>query len=213
MKQINLLIIKIHCYDEYEARIDREGFVHDQKARVRLFCLAFLTGTTPTLEIGLNDRRREGKEIVRRKDILPMYTERWIRFEAPEFHSTVEKSVWEEDQVVRLVPPDGCFFELMRFRIRPPKNREKPLSVKCIMRLSGKQVEIRIETAAALHQQCAKGTVESTRSIPCENICICFPIPEAWIYIFREERHWGVGSVHSKMRKPGKVKNLKDKLI
>ncbi|CAK5018406.1 unnamed protein product [Meloidogyne enterolobii] len=205
--------VQIHCYDEYEARIDREGFVHDQKARVRLFCLAFLTGTTPTLEIGLNDRRREGKEIVRRKDILPMYTERWIRFEAPEFHSTVEKSVWEEDQVVRLVPPDGCFFELMRFRVRPPKNREKPLSVKCIMRLSGKQVEIRIETAAALHQQCAKGTVESTRSIPCENICIRFPIPEAWIYIFREERHWGVGSVHSKMRKPGKVKNLKDKLM
>lgn len=40
----------------------------------------------------------------------------------------------------------------------------------------------------------------------CENIVIRFPIPEAWIYIFREERHWGIGSVHAKIRRPGKVK-------
>ncbi|ETN71694.1 adaptor complexe medium subunit family protein, partial [Necator americanus] len=29
----------------------------------------------------------------------------------------------------------------------------------------------------------------------------------------REERHWGVGSVHSKKLRPGKVKNLKDRLL
>jgi stonin-1/2 len=52
--------VQIHCYDEYEAHVDKDGIVSDQKARVRMFCLAFLTGT-PFLEIGLNDRRRQGK--------------------------------------------------------------------------------------------------------------------------------------------------------
>ena len=60
--------------------VSKSGFVVEQKARVRLFCLAFLTGINPIIEIGLNDLRRQGKEVVRRKDIMPMYTERWIRF-------------------------------------------------------------------------------------------------------------------------------------
>ncbi|KAI1719136.1 adaptor complexes medium subunit family domain-containing protein [Ditylenchus destructor] len=204
--------VQVHCYDEYTAHIDRDGNVSNQRARVRLFCLTFLSGS-PYIEIGLNDRRRQGKEIVRRKDILPMYTERWIRFEKLEFHNTVDQKVFEEDQVIKIQPPDGCFFEVMRFRIRPPKSREKPLSVKCLMRMAGSKIEIRIDAMANVHQQRAKGTTESTRTIPCEDIQIRFPIPEAWIYIFREERHWGVGSVHSKMRKPGKVKNLKDRLM
>lgn len=62
---------------------------------------------------------------------------------------------------------------------------------------------------AAAQQQMARGTTESSRLIPCEDIQIRFPIPEAWIYIFREERHWGVGSVHSKTRRTGKVKVIK----
>ncbi|KHJ79387.1 adaptor complexe medium subunit family protein [Oesophagostomum dentatum] len=32
-------------------------------------------------------------------------------------------------------------------------------------------------------------------------------------FYYREERHWGVGSVHSKKLRPGKVKNLKDRLL
>ncbi|KAI6237690.1 putative stoned B-like protein [Aphelenchoides besseyi] len=204
--------VQIHCYDEYTAHVDKIGNVSKQRARVRMFCLSFLTGS-PYLEIGLNDRRREGKEIVRRKDILPMYTERWIRFEGLEFHNTIDQPVWDEDQVIKLQPPDACFFEVMRFRVRPPRNREKPLTVKSILRMAGSKVEIRIDVMAAAQQQRAKGTVESTRAIPCEDIQIRFPIPEAWIYIFREERTWGVGSVHSKTRRPGKVKNIKDRLM
>ncbi|XGW01653.1 hypothetical protein V3C99_014068 [Haemonchus contortus] len=204
--------VQIHCYDEYSAYVDKEGSLSDQKARVRLFCLAFVTGS-PILEIGLNDRRRQGKEIVRRKDILPMYTERWIRFEEVEFHSTVDKAAFDSEHVIRLSPPDGCFFEVMRFRIRPPKNREKALSIKAIMKIAGSKVEIRIEAMAAAQIEKSRGGKSTRRQIPCEDIAIRFPIPEAWIYIFREERHWGVGSVHSKKLRPGKVKNLKDRLL
>lgn len=61
--------------------------------------------------------------------------------------------------------------------------------------------------------------IESLRSffsifkVPCEDIRIRFPIPEAWIYIFREERAWGVGSVHSKKMRPGKVKGIRERLM
>ncbi|CAI4223256.1 unnamed protein product [Auanema sp. JU1783] len=204
--------VQVHCYDEYSAYVDKDGIVSDQKARVRLFCLAFVTGS-PFLEIGLNDRRRQGKEIVRRKDILPMYTERWIRFENLEFHNTVNQSSFDSEQVIRLSPPDGCFFEIMRFRVRPPKNREKFLNIKSIMKIAGSKVEIRIELMASAQVERSKGGKSTKRQIPCEDVAIRFPIPEAWIYIFREERHWGVGSVHSKKLKPGKVQNLKDRLL
>jgi len=48
------------------------------KARVRLFCLAFLTGN-PVVEVGINDKRRRGNEIVGRYDIIPVKTEDWRR--------------------------------------------------------------------------------------------------------------------------------------
>lgn len=41
-----------------------------------------------------------------------MYTERWIRFENIEFHNTVENRAFDDDQVIRYQPPDGCFFEV-----------------------------------------------------------------------------------------------------
>uniref|UniRef100_A0AC35UGE3 SH3 domain-containing protein n=1 Tax=Rhabditophanes sp. KR3021 TaxID=114890 RepID=A0AC35UGE3_9BILA len=201
--------VQIHCYDEYFGYVDLKNALSQQKARVRLYCLSFLTGK-PSLEIGLNDRRRQGKEIVRRKDILPMFTERWIVYQNIEFHSTIDQTVFIDEHYLKLSPPDGVFFEIMRFRIRPPKNKEKPLSVRCIMKIAGSKIEIRIEAMAAASTQKHK---EDVRTIPCEDIQIKFPIPEAWIYLFREERTWGVGSIHSKSRRPGKVKNLKDKLL
>ena len=59
--------------------------------------------------------RRQGKEVVRRKDILPMYTERWIRFENLEFHSSVDKNTFDREHVIKFLPPDGCFFEVRFF--------------------------------------------------------------------------------------------------
>ncbi len=65
------------------------------------------------------------------------------------------------------------------------------------------QVEIRLEAmVAGSHDPKAL----EKRGVPCEDIQVRFPIPEAWIYLFREDRHWGVGSVHARIRKPGKVK-------
>ena len=54
----------------------------------------------PDLEMGLNDLRRQGKEIVGRHDILPIATEEWIRLEDIELHSCVKKELFDQDQVL-----------------------------------------------------------------------------------------------------------------
>ncbi|KRZ09781.1 putative stoned B-like protein [Trichinella zimbabwensis] len=198
--------VQVHCYDEYTAHVDRTGLVSGQKARVRIFCLAFVSGM-PWVEIGLNDRRREGLEVVRRKDIMPMHTDRWIRLEQCELHECVDKDTYERDHVIRLQPLDACFFEVFRFRVRPPRYRELPLRIGATMKIVGSKIEIRIECLVTGFKS------RKARQVPCEDIQIRFPIPEAWIYLFREERYWGYGSVHAKVRRPGKVKNIKDRLI
>ncbi|KRY69392.1 putative stoned B-like protein [Trichinella pseudospiralis] len=198
--------VQVHCYDEYTARVDRTGLVSGQKARVRIFCLAFVSGM-PWVEIGLNDRRREGLEVVRRKDIMPMHTDRWIRLEQCELHECVDKDTYEREHVIRLQPLDACFFEVFRFRVRPPRYRELPLRIGATMKIVGSKIEIRIECLVTGFRS------RKARQVPCEDIQIRFPIPEAWIYLFREERYWGYGSVHAKLRRPGKVKNIKDRLI
>lgn len=40
----------------------------------------------------------------------------------------------------RFKPPDACYIELMRFRVRPPKNRELPLQLKAQICITGYKV-------------------------------------------------------------------------
>jgi hypothetical protein len=51
----------VEVWDEYVAVIDKDGHLMNQKARVRLFVLAFLTGM-PAVELGINDRQRKVSE-------------------------------------------------------------------------------------------------------------------------------------------------------
>ena len=44
--------------------------------------------------------------------------------------------------------------------------------------------------------------------MPCENIQIRFPIPESLVYMFRVEKRFRYGSVHSSRKKPGRIKGL-----
>lgn len=46
-------------------------------------------------------------------------------------------------QLIRLQPIDASFFEVLRFRVRPPRQREKPLVIKCTMKIAGSAVCLR----------------------------------------------------------------------
>lgn len=57
-----------------------------------------------------------------------------------------KKERWSKNRHVfcvsayRFKPPDACYIELMRFRVRPPKNRELPIQLKAVMCVTGNKV-------------------------------------------------------------------------
>lgn len=55
----------------------------------------------PTIELGVNDLWRQGKEVVGRHDIIPVVTEEWIRLEGVEFHSCVQQEEYERSRTIR----------------------------------------------------------------------------------------------------------------
>ena len=55
----------------------------------------------PDVELGINDIRRQGREVVGRHDIIPMVTEEWIRLENVEFHSCIQQDEYEDSKIIR----------------------------------------------------------------------------------------------------------------
>ena len=138
-----------------------------------------------TVDLGVNDMTRIGKEVLGRHDILPVPTEQWIRYEDIEFHHVVEKKPFDAvDYILKYQPPDACYIEVMRFRCRPPRARELPVQARCtfLIMKEKKKVEIRADVMVPFHATKAWGQV------PCEDVCIRIPIPEAWVYQFRNEK-------------------------
>ncbi|CAH2041246.1 unnamed protein product, partial [Iphiclides podalirius] len=193
--------VQLTAVDELYVEQDAEGSVLKQIARVRLFFLGFLSGM-PDVEVGLNDLRRQGREVVGRHDIIPVATEEWIRVENAEFHACVQPDEFASSQILKFKPPDACYIELMRFRVRPPKNRELPLQLKAAWCVAGNKVELRADVLVPGFASRKLGQV------PCEDVAIRFPIPECWIYLFRVEKHFRYGSVKSAHRRTGKIKGI-----
>ncbi|KAL1138448.1 hypothetical protein AAG570_008512, partial [Ranatra chinensis] len=193
--------VQITAVDELYVEQRFTGGVDKQIARVRLFFLGFLSGM-PDVELGVNDLVRQGKEVVGRHDIIPVVTEEWIRLESVEFHSCVQQDEYEKTRTIRFKPPDACYIELMRFRIRPPRNRELPLQLKCSMCVTGNKVEIHADILVPGF------TSRKLGQIPCEDVMVRIPIPECWIYLFRVEKHFRYGSVKSAHRRTGKIKGI-----
>lgn len=116
--------VQLTAVDEIYVEQDAEGHILKQIARVRLFFLGFLSGEhqcaavfichkknlfssfivgMPTIELGVNDLWRQGKEVVGRHDIIPVVTEEWIRLEGVEFHSCVQQNEYERSRTIRCV--------------------------------------------------------------------------------------------------------------
>ena len=193
--------VTAEVHDEYYAELDKEGRVITHKSRSRVFVLAFLTGM-PVVEVGMNDRRRKGKEVVARCEIIPIKTEEWVRLENVEFHCSVDREEFEKTNNIKFRPLDACQFELMRYQVRLRENKELPLQLTIQQILKNRKCEVRCDLLVTGYHSYSK----KHGQFPCEDIEVLFPIPEVWIYMFRYERRFGYGSVHSAARKPGKIK-------
>ncbi|VUZ52628.1 unnamed protein product, partial [Hymenolepis diminuta] len=202
---INYTHEEVCCYveDEYIGKLSVSGIIEEQKARTRIFCSAFVNGS-PHIVLGINDKWRFGREVVRRSDILPILHDDWITIWKPEFHSCLEMDDYENDHLLKFYPLDGCKFELMRFRVSLRHNRELPMQVHCTYSIDDRKVSMRCELMVPGYFT-ATGRSGAT---PCEDVEIRIPVPEEWIYHFRVEKHHKMGSVHSTLRKPGKIKGL-----
>jgi hypothetical protein len=123
--------VTIKIIDEYYAHIDKYRHICKHKSRTRLFILAFLNGNTPTVEIGMNDWFRHGKEVNKRNEIIINKTlqEYWIKPEQSELASIIDTNEYENTHLLKLIPPDSEKIEIMRFRTRPKQNIELPLQV------------------------------------------------------------------------------------
>ena len=85
-----------------------------------------------------------------------------------------------------------------------------------------RQINLRIEVTVSnafnisiLSKASSMATNDKTASVrddnsddqcPCEGIQIRFPIPDAWVYMFRVEKRFRYGAIHSVRRKAGKLK-------
>ncbi|KAM7534930.1 hypothetical protein Aperf_G00000095877 [Anoplocephala perfoliata] len=196
---------EVCCYviDEYVGKLSVEGIIEEQKAQTRIFCSAFVNGG-PHIVLGINDKWRFGREIVRRSDILPVLHDDWITVWKPEFHSCLEMDGYENDHLLKFYPLDGCKFELMRFRVSLRHNRELPMQVHCSYSIDDRKISMRCELMVPGYFT-ATGRSGAT---PCEDVELRIPVPEEWIYHFRVEKHHKMGSVHSALRKPGRIKGL-----
>ena len=173
---------QLTAVEEVFVEQDKDGHVSKKICRVRVFFLSFLTGM-PYVELGVNDMTRMGLEVVGRHDILPVPTEQWIRYEDVEFHHVVDKKAFEaEDHILKFKPPDACYIEVMRFRCRPPRARELPIQARCSFSIINQKVEINADVMVPYHATKAWGQV------PCEDVTVRIPIPEAWVYFFRSEK-------------------------
>ncbi|CAM4843450.1 unnamed protein product [Rotaria magnacalcarata] len=218
--------ITIKILDEYYAKIDIYHHICKHKSRTRLFILAFLNDTQPIVEIGINDWFRRGKEVNKRNEIIINKTlqEYWIQPEQVELASIIDSNEYENSHLLKLIPPDSHTIEIMRFRTRPKQNIELPLQVYCFMSVIDRQVNMRIEVTVSnafnmsiISKASSMITNDKTANIrddnsdeqcPCEDIQIRFPIPDAWVYMFRVEKRFRYGAIHSVRRKAGKIKGL-----
>jgi len=94
--------------------------------------------------------------------------------------------------------------QAMRFRVRPRVNVELPLQIGVQMSVVDRHIEIRADVMIPGYFS----TSRRASQVACENIQIRFPIPETLVYMFRVEKRFRYGSVHSSRKKPGRIKGL-----
>ena len=88
--------------------------------------------------------------------------------------------------------------------MRPRANVELPLQLGVQMSVVDRRIEIRADVMIPGYFS----TSRRASQVACENIQIRFPIPEALVYMFRVEKRFRYGSVHSSKKKPGRIKGL-----
>nr|XP_039249286.1 uncharacterized protein LOC120326989 [Styela clava] len=189
------LLIDVH--DELQAIVQESGLMEACKVRVHFFASSFLSGD-PKAKITINDRKMEGKEVVRREDIIPTSLDGWIDIRDPELHESCTQDSYEGGSndvgTCSFYPPDACRFELMRFATSYAES-ELPVIVKSSITVKGARIQLRCILRMSGNHSANK---DPLTQIACEDVMIRFPVPDEWGSFFRVDGRFRNHSVKAK---------------
>lgn len=176
--------IFIDTEDQCQYLTSGDGKILKYNVTVQLRLRVFVTGN-PELKLFLNDAK--DKEILSRTKEALIQDDRkvannWITPELYEYHPCVDKNKSNEEGGVVFVPPDGCSFELLRFRIR--KRNPLPLiGTSSLEVLAMNSVHLKAEVRV-------NGDAKSIRHKR-TNVVLYIPVPSSWSKLFIKSRNFG----------------------
>eukprot|EP00111_Clytia_hemisphaerica_P019860 TCONS_00058551-protein len=198
MKRIETVIRQIPTYRDEDISYEREeifidseddcsylvsgsdGVVIKYNITVQLKLRCFISGN-PELKLFLNDVNNQDI-LSRTKEALSKENKRtnnWIVPENYEFNPCIDVKKSQDEGGVVFTPPDGCSFELLRFRLR--KRNPLPITVKSSLEvLALKSVHLKAEVRV-------NGDGKSIRHKR-NNVILYIPVPSSWSKLFLKSR-------------------------
>ena len=170
--------IFIDCDDVCHYEVDGNGRVKRYNITCQVQVRAFVTGI-PDLYLFVNDIETYSKQKNRRGDCKPPKSNRWIRLEKVDYHPCINVSATKQEGGIVFKPPDGCGFELMRFRTR--NNRELPIILKC-------SIDFTTTKSFEIKAECKVGGEGKMMKYQRNNIVVRFPVPTTWTSVFVKSR-------------------------
>ncbi|XP_015282515.1 PREDICTED: stonin-2 [Gekko japonicus] len=189
--------ITVDVKDEFYgilAKGDNRILQHNVLTRVHV--LTFLSGLAEC-RLGLNDILVKGNEIVSRHDIMPTTTTKWIKLHDCHFHACVDEEMFTSNRVILFNPLDACRFELMRFR-STFSEKTLPFTLRIAASISGAEVELQ---SWLMMSPGFSSNRDPLSQVPCENVMVCYPVPQEWVKNFRRESVLGEKSLKAKVNK------------
>lgn len=172
--------IFIDSDDECQFLLSGDGDIVQYNITVQLRLRVFVTGS-PDFKLFLNDVNCKDV-LCKTKESLLRETKSSLRWIAPkkiEYHPCVDISKSEVEGGVVFVPPDGCSFELMRFRVHR-KNTIPIIAKSSLELLSGNSVRLQASIQVS-------GDAKSIRHKR-NDVVVYFPIPPSWSTLFVRSR-------------------------
>ena len=170
--------IFIDCDDICHYEVDGNGQVKRYNVTCQVRVRAFVTGI-PDLYLFVNDIATYSKQKNRRGDCKPPKSNRWIRLEKVDYHPCIDVSATKQEGGIVFKPPDGCGFELMRFRTR--NNRELPIILKS-------SIDFTTTKSFEIKAECKVGGEGKMMKYQRNNIVVRFPVPTTWTSVFVKSR-------------------------
>ena len=170
--------IFIDCDDICQYEVDGNGEVKRYNITSQIRLRVFVTGA-PNLILFVNDLNTCKKQKLKKGDGKLPKNKKWILMENVEYHPCVDVNSSKIEGGVVFKPPDGCSFEIMRFRTR--SSCTLPISFKATIDFkTTKSFEIKAECKVI-----GEGKMMKYQR---KNIVVFFGIPASWKTVLVKSR-------------------------